>query len=71
VNGEYAKHLPKDYLKEQEDKTPLGRIAAEDIGRVVVTIAESFTFYRLYFSSRWRQTFILIYMKNNFQPAKM
>jgi hypothetical protein len=45
VNGEYAKHLPKDYLKEQEDKTPLGRIAeAEDIGRAVVTIAESFTF---------------------------
>jgi hypothetical protein len=51
VNGEYAKHLPKDYLKEQEDKTPLGRIAeAEDIGRAVVTIAESFTFSRLYFS---------------------
>jgi 3-oxoacyl-[acyl-carrier protein] reductase len=45
VNGEYAKHLPKEYLKEQEDKTPLGRIAeAEDIGRAVVTIAESFTF---------------------------
>jgi len=37
VNGEY--------LKEQEDKTPLGRIAEpEDIGRALVTIAESFTF---------------------------
>jgi 3-oxoacyl-[acyl-carrier protein] reductase len=44
VNGEYAKHLPKDYLKEQEDKTPLGRIAeAEDIGKSCI-IAESFTF---------------------------
>ena len=32
-------------IKEQEDKTPLGRIAeAEDIGKALVTIAESFTF---------------------------
>ena len=45
VNGEYAKQLPREYIKEQEDKTPLGRIAeAEDIGKALVTIAESFTF---------------------------
>ena len=45
VNGEYAKNLPKEYIKEQEDKTPLGRIAeAEDIAKALVTIAESFTF---------------------------
>ncbi|WP_218598238.1 SDR family NAD(P)-dependent oxidoreductase [Polaribacter sp. NJDZ03] len=45
VNGAYAKNLPKEYIKEQEDKTPLGRIAeAEDIGKALVAIAESFTF---------------------------
>ena len=37
--------LAREYIKEQEDKTPLGRIAeAEDIGKALVTIAESFTF---------------------------
>jgi 3-oxoacyl-[acyl-carrier protein] reductase len=45
VNGEYAKHLPKEYIKEQENKTPLGRIAEpEDIGKALIAIAESFTF---------------------------
>jgi len=45
VAGEYAKQLPKEYIKEQEDKTPLGRIAeANDIAKALVTIAESFTF---------------------------
>jgi 3-oxoacyl-[acyl-carrier protein] reductase len=45
VNGEYAKHLPKEYIEEQRNKTPLGRIAeAEDIARALVNIAESFTF---------------------------
>ncbi len=45
VNGEYANHLPKEYIQEQEDKTPLGRIAeAEDIAKALLTIAESFTF---------------------------
>lgn len=45
VNGEYAKNLPKAYVQEQKDKTPLGRIAeAEDVAKALVTIVESFTF---------------------------
>ncbi len=45
VNGEYAKHLPKEYIDEQRNKTPLGRIAeAEDIARALLNIVESFTF---------------------------
>lgn len=45
VNGEYAKHLPKEYIQQQKDKTPLARLAeAEDIAKALVTIAETFTF---------------------------
>lgn len=36
VNGEYAQRMPKALIAEQEDKTPLGRIAdAEDVAEAV------------------------------------
>jgi 3-oxoacyl-[acyl-carrier protein] reductase len=45
VMGEYAKTLPEEFIEEQKNKTPLGRIAmAEDVARAVVGITESFTF---------------------------
>jgi 3-oxoacyl-[acyl-carrier protein] reductase len=45
VMGEYAKTLPEEFIEEQKNKTPLGRIAmAEDVARAVVSIVESFTF---------------------------
>ena len=45
VLGDYASNFPAEYIQEQRDKTPLGRIARpEDIAKAVVTISESFTF---------------------------
>lgn len=45
VNGDYAKKSPKEYMEEQINKTPLGRIAeAEDIGKALIAIVENFTF---------------------------
>ena len=36
VNGEYARRMPRALIAEQEDKTPLGRIAeAEDVAEAV------------------------------------
>jgi len=36
VNGEYAQRMPRALIAEQEDKTPLGRIAeAEDVAEAV------------------------------------
>lgn len=36
VNGEYAQRMPRALISEQEDKTPLGRIAeAEDVAEAV------------------------------------
>ncbi len=36
VNGEYARRMPRALIAEQEDKTPLGRIAeAEDVAQAV------------------------------------
>lgn len=45
VMGEYAKTFPEAYIQEQQDKTPLARIAmAEDVAQAVISLAESFTF---------------------------
>ena len=45
VVGEYATNLPTEYMQEQLDKTPLGRIAgSSDVAQAAVTIAEKFTF---------------------------
>lgn len=45
VNGDYSKNSPKEYIEEQINKTPLGRIAqADDIGKALIAIVENFTF---------------------------
>lgn len=39
VNGEYAKKMPLEIIKEQSNKTPLGRIAeAEDVAETVYAV---------------------------------
>ena len=45
VNGEYAQRMPRALIAEQEDKTPLGRIAeAEDVAEAVYAAAAHLRF---------------------------
>ena len=45
VLGEYAKSFPPEYIKLQEDLTPLNRLAApEDVANAVFALATSLTF---------------------------
>lgn len=45
VLGEYAKSFPPEYIKLQEDLTPLSRLAApEDVANAVFALATSLTF---------------------------
>lgn len=45
VNGEYAKKMSPEYLQQQRDLTPLGRIAeAEDVAQAVYAVATQLTF---------------------------
>lgn len=45
VMGEYAKRMPPEVIKEQKQKTPLGRVAeASDVARAVLAVATSLTF---------------------------
>ena len=45
VNGEYAQRMPRALIAEQEDKTPLGRIAeAEDVAEAVYAVVAQLRF---------------------------
>lgn len=45
VLGDYARRFSEEYLKEQTDKTPLGRVATPiDVAKAAVNLAETFTF---------------------------
>lgn len=45
VNGEYAKKMPSEYVQQQRDLTPLGRIAeAEDVADAIVAVATHLKF---------------------------
>ena len=45
VMGEYAQSFSRQYIQEQQDKTPMARIAQpKDVAKAVIVIAETFTF---------------------------